>query len=324
MWERGDVKITLGTGTFVNVHTGKVPYASMSGGCASLFDLLDLLPIFCDSLPTGVVSQMLGPCFDLSHRVDHPNVIYVDNSILRLNFIQFLWFVQGYILWSAGELTERLIISPRGMRMTQRSSSTGHSLSGFSMMSRTLPTLPNRSRVQTEQSSYQRSAGSKHRLTMRQHALDSWRWDQTLLKLTCTWLERATIEWFFNSRVRAILESIAFRVYQIYKAADSEVYINQNSPVRICGGVSNNDFICQCISDLLGRNVERMTNSDHVAARGVALLAGYSQGLWNKQQMKKLVTVSHVFTPNEKSRSVLMKSFETWKKAVNRCLGFYE
>lgn len=30
-WERGDVKITLGTGTFVNVHTGKVPYASMSG-----------------------------------------------------------------------------------------------------------------------------------------------------------------------------------------------------------------------------------------------------------------------------------------------------
>lgn len=92
---------------------------------------------------------------------------------------------------------------------------------------------------------------------------------------------------------------------------------------RICGGVSNNNFICQCIADLLGRKVERMTDSDHVAARGVALLTGFSSGIWTKEKLRELVTVEDIFTPNYESRKGLLKTFQTWKKAVDRCLGFY-
>uniref|UniRef100_A0A8R1HMP5 Glycerol kinase 5 n=1 Tax=Caenorhabditis japonica TaxID=281687 RepID=A0A8R1HMP5_CAEJA len=245
MWECGDVKITLGTGTFVNVHTGKEPYASMSG----LYPLVgwringdtDFIAEG-NAHDTAVIlhwAQSIGLFNDVTETSD------IAASVMNTNGTVFIPAFCGI----------------------QTPINDETACSGF------LSIRPDTTKVHM---------------------------------------------------VRAILESIAFRVYQIYKAAESDVYINKNSPVRICGGVSNNDFICQCISDLLGRNVERMTNSDHVAARGVAMIAGYSHGLWNKEELKKLVTVSHVFTPNETTRKNLLKNFEVWEKAVNRCLGFYE
>uniref|UniRef100_A0A1I7T888 Glycerol kinase 5 n=1 Tax=Caenorhabditis tropicalis TaxID=1561998 RepID=A0A1I7T888_9PELO len=244
-WERGDVKITLGTGTFVNVHTGKVPYASMSGLYPIVGWRINGETDFVaegNAHDTAVVlhwAQSIGLFTDVRETSDIAKSVPNSNGVV---FVPAFCGIQTPI-------------------------NDETACSGF------LCIRPDTTKVHM---------------------------------------------------VRAVLESIAFRVYQIYSAAESEVYININSPVRICGGVSNNDFICQCISDLLGRKVERMTGSDHVAARGVALLAGYSQNLWSKDQMKELITVSDTFEPCIASRLVLMKSFETWKKAVDRCLGFYQ
>ncbi|CAI2357409.1 unnamed protein product [Caenorhabditis sp. 36 PRJEB53466] len=245
MWERGDVKITLGTGTFVNVHTGKVPYASMSG----------LYPL--------VGWRINGETDFIAEGNAH------DTAVI-------LHWAQSIGLFDDVTQTSDIAGSVRNTNGTVF--------------------VPAFCGIQTPVN------------------------DET----ACSGFLAIRPDTTKAHMVRAILEAIAFRVYQIYNAAESEVYINKNSPVRICGGVSNNNFICQCISDLLGRNVERMTNSDHVAARGVAMLAGYSRELWNKEELKGLVTVSHVFTPSEESRTALLKSFVIWRKAVNRCLGFYE
>ncbi|VDP53268.1 unnamed protein product [Heligmosomoides polygyrus] len=78
--------------------------------------------------------------------------------------------------------------------------------------------------------------------------------------------------------VRAILESIAFRVYQIFEAMRAEVTILNKPRIRICGGVAANDFICQAIATLTGNRIERMKDGGFVASRGVALLAGFVQG----------------------------------------------
>lgn len=243
-WERGDVKITLGTGTFVNVHTGKVPYASMSG----------LYPV--------VGWRINGDADFLAEGNAH------DTAVI-------LHWAQSIGLFNDVTETSDIAQSVKD--------------------SNGVVFVPAFCGIQTPIN------------------------DET----ACSGFMCIRPDTKKAHMVRAILESIAFRVYQIYTAAQSEVYINMNSPIRICGGVSNNNFICQCISDLLGRSVERMTRSDHVAARGVALLAGYSQGLWDKQQMRQLVTVDDVFQPRQESRLVLLKSFEIWKKAVDRCLGFY-
>lgn len=40
-WNKGDIKISLGTGSFVNMNTGDRPHASMSGKSVTLFSLYD-------------------------------------------------------------------------------------------------------------------------------------------------------------------------------------------------------------------------------------------------------------------------------------------
>ncbi|KAF1748261.1 hypothetical protein GCK72_024728 [Caenorhabditis remanei] len=244
-WEKGDVKITLGTGTFVNVHTGTTPYASMSG----LYPLVG----WRINGETDFIAE--GNAHDTAVILHWAQSIGLFNDVTETSDIAM-----------SVEHSNGVVFVPAFCGI-QTPINDETACSGF------LGIRPD--------------ATKKH-------------------------------------MIRAVLESIAFRVYQIYSAAESEVYVNKNSPVRICGGVSNNNFICQCIANLLGRPVERMTKSDHVAARGVAMLAGYSQGLWNKEQMKQLVTIDDVFTPNLESRKGLLRSFEIWKKAVDRCLGFYQ
>nr|CAD7439505.1 unnamed protein product [Timema bartmani] len=39
-FQEGDVKVTMGTGTFINLNTGKTPHASVAGRTVLFFDLL--------------------------------------------------------------------------------------------------------------------------------------------------------------------------------------------------------------------------------------------------------------------------------------------
>ncbi|PAV73512.1 hypothetical protein WR25_26664 [Diploscapter pachys] len=123
--------------------------------------------------------------------------------------------------------------------------------------------------------------------------------------------------------VRAILESIAFRVYQVIMAIEDEVHFKLTHKIRICGGVSANNFICQSISDLLGRPVERLQDEGFVASRGVAMLAGMAQGLWTEDQLPNLIEISTTFYPNSESQFALKNTYKIWLKAVKGCSNFY-
>lgn len=123
--------------------------------------------------------------------------------------------------------------------------------------------------------------------------------------------------------VRAILESIAFRVYQIFEAMRAEVTILNKPRIRICGGVAANDFICQAIATLTGNRIERMKDGGFVASRGVALLAGFVQGMWSEAQMESMIEADNCFTPSME-KSCLQESYELWLKAVQRCSKFYD
>ncbi|CAB3399336.1 unnamed protein product [Caenorhabditis bovis] len=240
MWKKGDVKITLGTGTFIDIHTGDEPYTSMSGMYPLVAWRINGKPEFVaegNAHDTAVIlhwAQSIGLFDDVTKTSDIAHSVDSSNGTV---------FVPAF----CGIQTP---LNDEG------------ACSGF------LAIRPD---------------------TNKSHM------------------------------VRAILESIAFRVYQIYNAALAEQHIDAKRPIRICGGVSNNDFICQCISDLLDRDIERMEESDHVAAKGVAMLAGYSQGYWTMSQLSELIKVSQVFRPNEKSRMSLMKTYTVWDKAKPQC-----
>uniref|UniRef100_A0AC35FXR6 Glycerol kinase n=1 Tax=Panagrolaimus sp. PS1159 TaxID=55785 RepID=A0AC35FXR6_9BILA len=123
--------------------------------------------------------------------------------------------------------------------------------------------------------------------------------------------------------IRAILEAIAFRVYQIWQTLEDEVAFQIGNTVRICGGVAQNDFVCQTIATLINRPVERLVDGQFTAAKGAALLAGVSSGLWSLESSTNLINVQQTFVPDLSYQSYLLSQFSNWNKAVQRCLKFY-
>jgi len=122
--------------------------------------------------------------------------------------------------------------------------------------------------------------------------------------------------------VRAVLEAIAFRVLQMHTILQSNFSVKLNS-IRANGGISNNDFILQLISDLTKCPVERAENLE-MSTLGVTFLAGLSMGIWkNKEEIYKLRRVEKVFTPQTKNLKHYIAEFVDWQRAIDRCLKWY-
>lgn len=122
--------------------------------------------------------------------------------------------------------------------------------------------------------------------------------------------------------VRAILESIAFRAIQLLRCAKQDTDFRP-SLIRVDGGVSQNDFVCQAIADISGVRVERAVNSDS-SAIGVAFVAGLASGVWkSRAQLTKLRKIDRVFAPDNMNSAILRKRMSLWEKALERFKGWY-
>ena len=71
--------------------------------------------------------------------------------------------------------------------------------------------------------------------------------------------------------VQAVLEGVALRIAEVIFAMDKRVSIGQE--ITIDGGLSNNSYICQFLSDVLGRSIQVMSHPE-LTAIGCAQLAG--------------------------------------------------
>lgn len=47
---------------------------------------------------------------------------------------------------------------------------------------------------------------------------------------------------------------------------------------RCCGGVSANDFVCETVSTLINRPLQRIREQNFASARGIAMMAGLTAG----------------------------------------------
>ncbi|MCP9263047.1 hypothetical protein DINM_006401 [Dirofilaria immitis] len=122
--------------------------------------------------------------------------------------------------------------------------------------------------------------------------------------------------------VRAILESIAFRIYQIWRTVRDEIGTCSPGFVRCCGGVSTNDFICQTISTLTRLPLQRISRPSFASACGIAMMAGITCDLWNKDDLDDLIDIERIFLPELSIRKKLLQDFKKWEMAMQRCLVF--
>ncbi|XP_065206995.1 putative glycerol kinase 5 isoform X2 [Planococcus citri] len=127
-----------------------------------------------------------------------------------------------------------------------------------------------------------------------------------------------------SQMVRAVLESIVFQIYDLYSVYKSESKLHSKSFIRVDGGVSKNDFICQSIADMCEVFVRR-PNSVEMSARGVAHLAGLAAGLCKDYDvLNEMESSDVVFEPKIGNKQYLFNQFATWKKAQRRFTKWYQ
>ncbi len=119
-----------------------------------------------------------------------------------------------------------------------------------------------------------------------------------------------------NHLIRAALEAIAYQTKDVFDLMEKE-FGKKISFLNADGGACQNDFLMQFQSDILARRIVRPAMID-TTAKGVALLAGVTVGLWNaKRDFKKLQKKACIFIP-QLSSAQIQTLYAGWQKAVRQ------
>jgi glycerol kinase len=118
---------------------------------------------------------------------------------------------------------------------------------------------------------------------------------------------------------RAALEAIAYQIYDVFMAMQSESGQPLNQ-LMADGGATRNNFLMQFQADILNIPVVRSRASD-LSALGAAYLAGLTTGVW-----KSLDEVRHLTRPSDRFEPNMLASqreslLNGWKDAVRRSLS---
>jgi glycerol kinase len=117
--------------------------------------------------------------------------------------------------------------------------------------------------------------------------------------------------------VRATLEAIAFEVRDVLETMPDA----GDTPLRVDGGASANDLLCQLQADQVGRVVERPRIVE-TTGLGAAFLAGLGVGVWDSaDDLRQTWQLDRSFDPAP-DRTRADASHALWLKAVERAKGW--
>lgn len=120
--------------------------------------------------------------------------------------------------------------------------------------------------------------------------------------------------------IRAALEAIAYQSKDVMMSMkdDSNIDINK---LKVDGGASNNGFLMQFQSELLGIDVYKSKLSESTAL-GAAFLAGLGIGMYkDKEEIKSICSYDKIYTPSSENDK-FDEYYNTWKNAVKRSLDW--
>jgi glycerol kinase len=119
--------------------------------------------------------------------------------------------------------------------------------------------------------------------------------------------------------VRATLEAIAFEVRDVLETMPAPL-----SALRVDGGASANDLLCQVQADQIGVPVERPRLVE-TTALGAAFLAGLGSGVWSStDELRETWQLDQRFVPDESdgARAAADAAHARWSAAVERSKGW--
>lgn len=119
--------------------------------------------------------------------------------------------------------------------------------------------------------------------------------------------------------IRAAQESIAYQSADLVLAMERDTGMKMKA-LKVDGGASRDGFLMQFQSDILGIDVVKPTTHE-TTALGVAMLAGLSVGIWQKDQLKTLTSTESIYTAMM-SQEERTEKMDRWHRAVERSLGW--
>jgi glycerol kinase len=122
--------------------------------------------------------------------------------------------------------------------------------------------------------------------------------------------------------VRAFVEALAFQVRVILETIEAETGL-QVEQLKLGGGVSGSNEVCQIMADQLGLPLVRPSFAE-TTARAAALLAGLSAGVW--PALSDLPPIPGDYTTFEPRLSADQRdaAYAQWQRAVERAKGWSE
>ncbi len=117
--------------------------------------------------------------------------------------------------------------------------------------------------------------------------------------------------------VRATLEAITFEVRDVLATMPGDA----DTPLRVDGGASANDLLCQIQADQVGRAVQRPRIVE-TTGLGAAFLAGLGAGVWHStDDLRHTWQLDREFTPAA-DRTAADAAHARWLDAVERAKGW--
>lgn len=122
--------------------------------------------------------------------------------------------------------------------------------------------------------------------------------------------------------VRAVVESMTYQTRDVVDAMTADSGIAP-AELRVDGGASVMDVLCQLQADQLGVVVKRPKNLE-TTALGSGYLAGLAEGVWSSTaDIQSAWRADVVFEPKA-SRDEVDTAYEGWKRALERSRGWVE
>ena len=121
---------------------------------------------------------------------------------------------------------------------------------------------------------------------------------------------------------RAVVEAMAYQTRDVVEAMEQD----SGTPLaelRVDGGASVMDVLCQFQADQLGVPVRRPANRE-TTAMGSAFLAGLAEGVWASQDDIQATWKADAEFEPETDCAAADEAYEGWKRAVERSKGWAE
>ena len=119
--------------------------------------------------------------------------------------------------------------------------------------------------------------------------------------------------------IKATLDSIAYQTKDVLTSMEKDAK-NKINLLKVDGGASNNNYLMQFQSNILGIEIERPQNTE-ITALGAAYIAGLLCSFWDINHLKTLNHDMKSFDPKFDSDKI-NKLYQNWNNAVKRSMNW--